>query len=250
MLDVNGTGRFSGMLTIYNNQLTVTGGGYDGTFADSIFFGGNSEGTNYRNKISNSLSSNPANQKMKFSVASGATTWVDALTLTGTGNVGIGTSSPNYTFDVSKTVAADFVARIANTSSTGYGLYVQANDNTKAGIRIANASGATAIDLFGSGEATFTGSVTATSFFESSSIKGKDIIATNPLLALDIDVIKYTRKSDESKDIRYGYSAEQIHSLMPELTDKDITAVKYLDVHTILISQLQKEIKELKAKMN
>ena len=94
------------------------------------------------------------------------------------------------------------------------------------------------------------GSVTATSFFESSSIKGKDIIATNPLLALDIDVIKYTRKSDESKDIRYGYSAEQIHSLMPELTDKDVTSVKYLDVHTILISQLQKEIKELKAKLN
>jgi hypothetical protein len=94
------------------------------------------------------------------------------------------------------------------------------------------------------------GTIYATGFFESSSIKGKDIIATNPLLALDIDVIKYTRKSDESKDIRYGYSAEQIHSLMPELTDKDVTAVKYLDVHTILISQLQKEIKELKAKMN
>jgi hypothetical protein len=94
------------------------------------------------------------------------------------------------------------------------------------------------------------GTVLATGFFESSSINGKDIIATNPLLALDIDVIKYTRKSDESKDIRYGYSAEQIHSLMPELTDKDVTAVKYLDVHTILISQLQQEIKELKAKMN
>jgi hypothetical protein len=81
-------------------------------------------------------------------------------------------------------------------------------------------------------------------------LRVKNIIATNPLLALDIDVIKYTRKNDESKDIRYGYSAEQIHSLMPELTDKDVTAVKYLDVHTILISQLQQEIKELKAKMN
>jgi hypothetical protein len=109
---------------------------------------------------------------------------------------------------------------------------------------------ATKFALTNAGAATFASSVTATSFFESSSIKGKDIIATNPLLALDIDVIKYTRKSDESKDIRYGYSAEQIHSLMPELTDKDVTAVKYLDVHTILISQLQKEIKELKAKMN
>jgi hypothetical protein len=100
------------------------------------------------------------------------------------------------------------------------------------------------------GAATFSSSVTATGFFESSSVKGKDIIATNPLLALNIDVIKYTRKTDENKDVRYGYSAEQIHSLMPELTDKDVTSVKYLDVHTILIAQLQQEIKELKAKLN
>jgi hypothetical protein len=37
---------------------------------------------------------------------------------------------------------------------------------------------------------------------------------------------------------------------MPELTDKDVTAVKYLDVHTILIANLQKEIRDLKAKIN
>jgi hypothetical protein len=103
--------------------------------------------------------------------------------------------------------------------------------------------------IAGSGAATFVSSVTATSFFESSSIKGKDIIATNPLLSLNIDVIKYTRKTDVNKDIRYGYSAEQIHSLMPELTDRDVTSVKYLDVHTILIAQLQQEIRELKAKL-
>jgi hypothetical protein len=133
------------------------------------------------------------------------------------------------------------------TGSTGYdlvfrgtsGIGFSANNGASVNFRIAS-----------TGAATFSSSVTATSFFESSSIKGKDIIATNPLLALNIDVIKYTRKNDESKDIRYGYSAEQIHSLMPELTDKDVTAVKYLDVHTILISQLQKEIKELKAKLN
>ena len=82
-------------LVVYDNQLTITGGGYDAAFADSIFFGGNSEGTNYRNKISNSLSSNAANQKMKFSVASGATTFADVMTLVGNGNVGIGTSTPS-----------------------------------------------------------------------------------------------------------------------------------------------------------
>jgi hypothetical protein len=147
-------------------------------------------------------------------------------------------------FDIPTTGNSNYPVIYSNSNKTLYfGTY--SNQDIKIGtnniVRVTIASG---------GGSTFTGSVTATSFFESSSIKGKDIIATNPLLALDIDVIKYTRKNDESKDIRYGYSAEQIHSLMPELTDKDITAVKYLDVHTILISQLQKEIKELKAKMN
>jgi hypothetical protein len=82
---------------------------------------------------------------------------IERMRITSAGYVGIGTTSPSYTFDVSSSVAANFVSRILNLSSTGYGLYVQTNDNTKPGIRIANASGATAIDLFGSGTTTITG---------------------------------------------------------------------------------------------
>jgi hypothetical protein len=110
-------------------------------------------------------------------------------------------------------------------------------------------SGGTLTGALGGTSASFSSSVTASAFFESSSVKGKDIIDTNPSLSLELDVIKYTRKTDKNKDVRYGYSAEQIHSLMPELTDKDVTSVKYLDVHTILIAQLQQELKELKAKL-
>jgi hypothetical protein len=86
-----------------------------------------------------------------------AGTVAEKMRITSAGYVGIGTTSPSYTFDVSSSVAANFVSRILNSSSTGYGLYVQTNDNTKPGIRIANASGATAIDLFGSGTTTITG---------------------------------------------------------------------------------------------
>ena len=93
------------------------------------------------------------------------------------------------------------------------------------------------------------GSIYATSFFESSSVDFKDILETNPITSLNIDVIKYKRTNIDVDDVRYGYSAQQINLLMPELTNKDITAVKYLDVHTLLIAELQKEIKQLKEKL-
>jgi hypothetical protein len=68
------------------------------------------------------------------------------MTITGS-NVGIGSATANYLLDVNKTVAGDFVARILNESSTGYGLYIQTNDNSKPAIRIANSSGTATIDL-------------------------------------------------------------------------------------------------------
>ena len=103
-----------------------------------------------------SASANGANQGIGFFTCGD----FERMRITTNGNVGIGTLCPSYTLDVCRSVDANFVARIANPSSTGFGLYIQANDNTKAGIRIANASGGTAIDLFGSGAATFSSSVT------------------------------------------------------------------------------------------
>ena len=174
-------------------------------------------------------------------------------------------------------IFANAKIRASATATNAYGLYVS-NPEMGAGATLTNAyglyianqtSGATLnYSIYSNGglnyfagattlgaaltgtSATFSSTVTATGFFESSSIKGKNIIQTNPLTNINPDVIQYTRKTDENKDVRYGYSAEQIHSLMPELTDKDVTSVKYLDVHTILIAQLQQEIKELKAKLN
>ena len=99
-------------LVVYNNQLTVTGGGYDGTYADSIFFAGNGEGTTYRNKISTSISSNTGNQQLKFSVANGSTTFVDALTMNGNGNVALSGGTKNasgvgITFPATQVASSD-----------------------------------------------------------------------------------------------------------------------------------------------
>lgn len=137
-------------LVVYNNQLTITGGGYDGTFADSIFFGGNSENTTYRNKISNSLSANAANQKMKFSVASGANTWVDALTLTGTGAATFSSSvsATNAVFERANDSGS--ILRIGNAGSTYFdfsrsaatgALLIQGNQTGNNNIILAPTSG-------------------------------------------------------------------------------------------------------------
>jgi hypothetical protein len=261
LLDVNGTGRFSGEVTAtklivgqaigLSGNLEVYSASY-GTLA--AFRSIPNDGINSYLLITSSANGitfeeNGSSYK-DLMFKTGATT---RLTIASTGaatfsgqiiananNGAISVSGTGYSINPTNMLIGRY------TSTRGY-IQVPTNgtfeiwDGGTSTIAIFNETGKTS---------TFYGSVTATGFFESSSIKGKNIIATNPLLALDIDVIKYTRKNDESKDIRYGYSAEQIHSLMPELTDKDVTAVKYLDVHTILISQLQQEIKELKAKMN
>ena len=93
------------------------------------------------------------------------------------------------------------------------------------------------------------GNVYAAAYFESSDVRYKNIIATNPEKSLNIDVIQFTRKGDT--DVRYGYSAQQILEVAPELVDASGSGwgVKYLDVHTLLINDLKKEVKQLKEKL-
>ena len=96
----------------------------------------------------------------------------------------------------------------------------------------------------------YNGNLTANAFFESSDIRYKDVIETNPNLTLDgLDVIKFTRKGN--KVIRYGYSAQQVKSLSEDLVGgtKDELTVNYSDVHTLKIAALEKRIAELEAKL-
>ena len=95
------------------------------------------------------------------------------------------------------------------------------------------------------------GNLTANAFFESSDIRYKDVIETNPIITLEgLDVIKFTRKG--STQIRYGYSAQQVKSLSEDLVGgtKDDLTVNYSDVHTLKIAALEKRIIELEAKLN
>jgi hypothetical protein len=269
-LDVNGTGRVQTSLTISsttNSSLVAATNSTTGyTFVDLINNG--ASGKNYQIGVGgNGAASGYANNLYFDLVGVG-----NVMTLTSGRNVLIGTTTDaGYKLDVNGTGRFSGQLRVDNNSSNGvvgtnfiaYAVSSNSffrlgnNTNNSLDIQLTRSDSATMFSVDGHsgastffGAATFSSSVTATAFFESSSVLGKDIIKTNPLTNLNLDVIQYTRKTDENKDVRYGYSAEQIHSLMPELTDKDVTAVKYLDVHTLLIAQLQQEIKELKAKLN
>lgn len=102
------------------------------------------------------------------------------------------------------------------------------------------------------GTKTFTNSVTAPSFFEGSDIRYKNVIHTNPTVDLSsVDVIKYKFTDDELGQVRYGYSAQDVQALCPDLVaEKDERLyLNYSDVHTLKIAALEKRVKELELKL-
>lgn len=93
------------------------------------------------------------------------------------------------------------------------------------------------------------GHLTANAFFESSDIRYKNVIETNPEISgLGIDVIKFTRHGSDI--VRYGYSAQQVQALIPEAVEgKEILTVNYMDVHTLKIASLERRVKELEDRL-
>jgi hypothetical protein len=77
------------------------------------------------------------------------------------------------------------------------------------------------------------------------------VLETNPSIDLSaIDVIKFIRTDEESNQVRYGYSAQQVQSILPDaISGEDKLSVNYMDVHTLKIAALEKRIAELEAKL-
>jgi len=116
-----------------------------------------------------------------------------------------------------------------------------------------NESGVSArLQLFAAGGGRIFGNMTADAFFEASDIRYKDVIHTNPVVDLSsIDVIKYKFTDDLNGQVRYGYSAQSIQAVLPELVqEKDERLyLNYSDVHTLKIAALEKRVKELELKL-
>jgi hypothetical protein len=93
-----------------------------------------------------------------------------------------------------------------------------------------------------------------------SDIRLKDIIETNPSMSIDnIDVIKYTFKSHPSL-IRYGYSAQQVQNVLPDLitinspingsADEGTLMLNYNDLHVLKIAALERKVADLQSQIN
>jgi hypothetical protein len=267
-LDVNGTGRFntdiSCVSTVGNSALTLRSAG--ACVMDVL------------NAQSEGYIRTTTYHDLYF-----RTNDINRMVISKDGNVGIGTTSPNALLDVYTSQGG---SRIGATHGTG-GAYPKASGisfgATSTGLTVSNNGGTTTftggagiyasngaasnnptdlvfwttsagspttrLTIASGGAATFTSSVTATSFFESSDERLKSNI-----IDLDVNVSSIIAKSylkDGVKEI--GYIAQDVENILPSavsIRDNGYLDLSYRQIHTAKIAALEKEVAELKKQLN
>jgi hypothetical protein len=170
------------------------------------------------------------------------------------GNVGIGTTSPSSILDIvgsgNPTLtlrgSAPAYTSIINMLAAGAGSSV-ISATGGANTLIFATNNLDRLIISSSGAATFSNSVTATAFFASSDIRLKDIIAH------DGDMITYKWKDGRDDKIHYGYSAQNLQSINPNLVNKNddgFLSVNYTETLVLKVRELEKEVQLLKAQIN
>jgi len=111
-------------------------------------------------------------------------------------------------------------------------------------------SGAATAIFANNGNATFTGSCTATSFFESSDSRIKKLLnnSIDYLLIADVEARYYEKNGVQE----LGYFAQDFEQILPSAIHKDekgLLNLSYTQVHTAKIAALEKEVRELKEQL-
>jgi hypothetical protein len=194
----------------------------------------------------------------------------ERMRITSGGNVGIGTTSPSSLLHIngsgyfpSKLItlsgaeptrySANIGTLIVDGSKIGLALGTRSDnvnyDNSlvvvNGNVGIGTTSPTQRLDVVGNG--VFSGSVTATAFFASSDIRLKDIISH------DGDMITYKWKDGRDNKIHYGYSAQNLQSINPNLVNKNddgFLSVNYTETLVLKVRELEKEVQLLKAQIN
>ena len=267
LLDVNGTGRFVGNVT-GTSFIHYVNSSYNAT---SSIYG-----------VSYNYGSSETSDGVTYSITGGsaATTGNFFTWKTQTGG-----GTPSTVFTIAKTGAATFSSSITATYGifTGSGIRIESN-SAGSGARFlfnytSNASsrswrlvndydaygdfqiqqsttqtGSTYSKILGfsaTGAATFSSSVTATSFFESSDSRLKTLIHDNYQTKgiASITPKLYTKNGK----VELGYYAQDFVGILDSAVSKgsdDMLSLSYREVLVAKVYALEQEIKELKAKLN
>ena len=202
------------------------------------------------------------------------------MRITSGGNVGINTDNPNGRLaikaEVSDTPSLVFKNEIGGPSTAisnyvsaaqtftmfGTNVYVNSTANLSrfdaskqsCGILLdeglfrvltgpTNSNPSTRMSISSTGETTFSSSVTATAFFQSSDLRKKDIIKK------ENDVVYFTWKDGEDKREKVGYIAQEVQKYMPNAVNEDTNGMLSVDYIQVLVSKIlvmEKEIENLK----
>lgn len=217
---------------------------------------------------------NSANNNLRFLVSDGSGSTAERMRINGLGNVGIGNSGlaalgktltvegtiisqtgaggGNYNENMRANRAGNGYSAIAmggaygSTSGTGTGQWTLVA--TPAGVNYNfefDYAGATKV-AFSTG-----GNITATAFFESSDIRLKTLIESNPIID-GIEKLEAKLYEKEGK-IEIGYFAQDAELIMPYAVQKNhdgFLNLSYREVHTAKIARLEKRVAELEKQLN
>jgi len=237
-LDVNGTGIFRNRLTISadagNEQLVIQRASNTNA---QLIFGYHSLGYGTIQAVEQLIGYKPL-----------------ALNQNG-GNVLIGTTTDSgYKLDVNGT--GRFTSRILAGNSMFVGEVVssfsllESTSGNGIWLRPAGGSDPTGLKIATTGAATFSSSVTATSFFEFSDKRLKKEISDKPIIS-GIEAIKPKLYIKDGKE-ELGYYAQDLQEILPSAvieSEDGFLSLSYAQVLVAKVASLEKRIEELEAKL-